>query len=192
MSNALQPPVSSLGNIAYALNKRVPFTMVLEFSRTGGIDATPYVAGDAIYPPVSPGGVPRKGLRLRGGIETGINPLILTAMLVDFSQQATPLDADLLLFDGLLENAPVDNDKFNPTPKDMSHFLGTIRFDPAISQNIGTGYRIYEVTPNKIVRPPLGDTLFGVLVTRTAYTPVAGEKFCITLGFLPQDLSIFG
>jgi hypothetical protein len=192
MSNVLHSPGSALNNIAYSFNKRLPFTLVLDFSRVGGTDATPYVAGDAIHPPVAQGGTARKGLRLKGGIEAGINPLLLTALLVDFAQQATPLDADLLLFDSELEKAPVDNDRFNPTPMDMSRFLGTVRFDPAIAQNIGTGYRIYEPTPNKIIRPPQGDVLFGVLVARAAYTPVAGEKFTVTLGFLPQDLSIYG
>lgn len=184
------PTGLALSIIASEMQKRKPTTVVCTFVRPNNVTA--YAAGDIIYPAV-PVGMPQvKALRFANALTFNDSGFIAEAQLKIFSSQATKLNADLHLFTVPLTSAPVDNDPFvvgvgtNILITDMANHLKTISFPDTVAEPLG-GFTMYEVMPSKIVNAAAGDTdLYGILVAKNEYVPIANEKFIIQLGIVPR------
>ena len=182
-------PGPALSKIADELKNHKPTMVVSSFIRPN--NTTAYAAGDIIYPAV-PGGslVQVKALQFKDALPFGGSGFISEAQLKIFSTQPTKLSADLHLFTAPLTNAPVDNDPWeigtNVLLADMTNHLKTISFPDTAGEVLG-GFTMYEVMPSKVVTAASGSTsLYGILVAKNAYEPIASEKFVIQLGILPR------
>ena len=145
-------------------------------------DTTQYTIGDVISDAA--------GTLLRFGTD-GYCSDLHSAILIDSSAETTKLNADLFLFD----TAPVvvgDNSPAAFTDAEMKTLLCVIPF-------YGTNFKLGGVTLNGMI-PWVGNSLiagvsldraticthggivYGVLVARNTYTPVANEEFTVRLG----------
>ncbi len=179
----------ALSIIASEMQSRKPVTVVSSFIRPN--DTTAYAIGDIIFPavPADPA-LQVKTLTFANALSFNDSGFIAEAQLKIFSTQATKLSVDLHLFTAPLAVAPLDNAPFaigtNITLADMTSHLKTISFPDTAAVELG-GFTMYEVMPSKIVSAASGDTnLYGILVARNAYTPIANEKFVIQLGIVPR------
>jgi hypothetical protein len=188
-------PGPALSKIADELKNHKPTMVVSSFIRPN--NTTAYTAGDIIYPAV-PGGslIQVKALQFKDALPFGGSGFISEAQLKIFSTQPTKLSADLHLFTAPLTAAPVDNDPWaigaigvngaNVSLADMTNHLKTISFPDTAGEVLG-GFTMYEVMPSKIVNAASASTsLYGILVAKNAYVPIASEKFVIQLGILPR------
>jgi hypothetical protein len=119
------------------------------------------------------------------------------AYLIDSEWPATKLMADLFLFTVNTVTVAGDNAAFAPIDADMRSCIGVIRFDGTAAtagvqgQATTNGYiggLFYGATTNPIAfNCAAADTaLYGVLVARNAYAPVAAERFDIFLVLNPD------
>ena len=183
------PTGLALSVIADGMQKQKPVTVVSSFVRPN--NTTTYAIGDIIYPAVPAGpAVQVKALHFANALGFYDSGFIAEAQLKVFSAQSTKLSADLHLFTGPLAGTPVDNDPFaidtNVTLADMTKHLKTISFPNSAAVELG-GFTFYEVAPSKIVAAAPGSTsLYGILVAKNAYVPIANEKFVIQLGIVPR------
>lgn len=182
------PTGLALSIIASEMQKRKPTTVVCTFVRPNNVTA--YAVGDIIYPAVPVGTPQVKALRFANALTFNDSGFIAEAQLKVFSSQVTKLNADLHLFTAPLISAPVDNDPFavgtNVLIADMANHLKTISFPDTVGEQLG-GFTMYEVMPSKIVSAAAGGTdLYGILVAKNAYVPIANEKFIIQLGIVPR------
>ena len=105
---------------------------------------------------------------------------ILNALLISSNPAATPGSFTLLLFDSPQDLA-TDNTAYSPTNADMSAFLGAIYFDSYNGNAISTAYFV-SAFGHLYARLSQGSTsLYGVLVSNAAYTPISNENFHIKL-----------
>jgi hypothetical protein len=180
---------TGLGRIWTALTARRPRSAVASFSRPA--NTTQYAVGDVIYPPV-PGEDPQiASLEFEGLTAESLETLIINAKLIDFSAEATRLDAVLWLFKAPLATLPVDNEAFSPSNADMRNFVCTIAFSDGIVQTAGA-HSIYEPEPSKVASFASGsNSLHGYLVAANAMTPISAGEYQIELGTIPKDLGIF-
>jgi hypothetical protein len=116
--------------------------------------------------------------------------LIQSAALISSQNAATKLDADLLLFSSSV-TAAADNAAFVPTDAQMETLVGVISF-PTASGKAGhagaaaAGNAFCSVANLGIAAPT---ELYGVLIARNAYAPVADEKITINLGVIQNQVS---
>jgi hypothetical protein len=108
------------------------------------------------------------------------------AKIVTSANVATKPDLDLWLFDTTIA-AVADNAAFAPTDAEMLTLIAVVPFATAdfkvgLSGSGGSGNAVCEIKNLGI--PLNASTLYGQLVARNAYVPIASEVFKITLGFL--------
>lgn len=110
--------------------------------------------------------------------------LIQSATIVSSANKGTKLDADLLLFSSTISDLDADNAAFTPTDAQLLTIVGVIPFATA---NWKAGDASADAAGNAFcVNANLGisiahQTLYGVLIARNTYTPVANEVFTIKL-----------
>lgn len=179
----------ALSKMADEMKNHAPKSVVCSFIRPA--NTTAYAVGDIIYPAVPTGPLVQvKALKFQDALPFGSSGFIVEAQLKMFSDQGTKLNADLHLFTAPLATAPVDNDPFaigtNISLADMTNHLKTISFPDTAAESLG-GFTMYEVAPSKVVSAASGSTsLYGILVAKNAYVPIASEKIVIQLGIVPR------
>lgn len=148
-------------------------------SFTRPADTTAYGAGDV----VSDNGGVAKALVFPG---CGRGGLIWSASLV--VAETDTADFDLFVFQAEPRNF-ADNAPLALIVDDGAGLLGVFRFLNGAKVNIGTNLELYRAVSagTDIAGPPIGYTnaagnLFGLLVTRSVYTPISAAKFVIRLG----------
>lgn len=116
----------------------------------------------------------------------GLGGLIVGASLV--VGESDTADFDLLLFESEPTNF-ADNAALALVAADQPKLLGVVRFLTGAKVNVGTNLELYRTvsagTDQSV--PPIAYTtasgnLFGLLVTRSVYTPISACKFTIRLG----------
>lgn len=139
-------------------------------------DTTQYAAGDVIGGAALPfhGFPPLKGAQIGAVLQHGV--------MVSNANQATKLDAELWLFSASPTIA-ADNVAFAPTDAQMLDFIGIITFPVANWKVSNAGAAALGnaacTTPSIGIAVP--ERVFGVLVARNTYTPVADEAFNVSL-----------
>lgn len=121
------------------------------------------------------------------GRVSGGTGLLVDALLIDSANQATKPSLELWLF----STAPaMDNDNavFTPTDAELAALLGIIQFQTAFVGDATAGAGGNSVIPSERTYLPVYlkcastvTAIYGVLVTRSAYTPVSGEIFTVIL-----------
>lgn len=153
-----------------------------QWEESAGFVRWPYAAGEVITSTV-PAALTFAGVgRVSGG--TG---LLVDALLIDSANQATKPSLELWLF----STAPaMDNDNavFTPTDAELAALLGIIQFQTAFVGDATAGAGGNSVIPSERTYLPVYlkcastvTAIYGVLVTRSAYTPVSGEIFTVIL-----------
>jgi hypothetical protein len=153
-------------------------------------DTTAYASGDLITSSTSSPTVFEVQGCSRGNFNSGV---ILAATLIDSANQTTKGDFDLFIFDATY-TPDNDNAAFTPTDAELETCLGVIRFS---SGNFVVGDATSGAGGNSVCSGTLvgnipfktgasSSSLFLALVARSAYTPVASEKFTVRLQVL-QD-----
>lgn len=159
---------------------------VISASFTRPNDTTAYASGDVINNSTS---APVVLTFPRATVTQGQNfSIIAQAIMVDSANQTTKLEAELWLFDAA-PTADNDNAAFTPTDAECANLLGVIPFNTFFVGDATSGAGgnvVYRETNLTIpVKTVAGDNaIYGVLVARSAYTPVAQESFTIKLGIL--------
>lgn len=146
-------------------------------SLTRPADTTAYAAGDVVTAGTA--------AALSFGLNTSAGR-IRSALLIDSASQATKPDIDLMLFDSSL-TPDADNAAFTPTDAEMGTLIGVISFAGSAFKTgdatVGAGGNGVIVSGGlDILLSGASETIYGVLVARNAYTPVASEVFTIRLG----------
>lgn len=151
-------------------------TVDASFSRSN--NTTPYAAGQVLG-----NGAP---LTFSGFCFDKLgSSLILQATCVDEANQTTKPDLQLFLFD----TAPTvfaDAAAFAPVNADMERLVGIVSFPVAnfIVANAGSGASgnvVCDAQNLGLAINTLSRDIYGVLVVRNAYTPIANEKFLIRM-----------
>lgn len=146
-------------------------------------DVTAYAAGDVISAVTS-----NDHFTFADIVEAGeLSALIETALLIDSANVATKPDLELWLFDTDIAEV-ADNGAFAPTDAEMLTLLGIILF-PTANFVVGTatagadGNSVCQTLPGLAVKcaPLTGRDIYGQLVVRNAYVPVASEQFTVEL-----------
>lgn len=159
---------------------------VISASFTRPNDTTAYASGDVICNSTS---APVVLTFPRATVTQGPKfSIIAQAMLVDSANQATKLDSELWLFD----TAPaIDNDNaaFTPTDAECANLIGIIPFNTFYvgDATAGAGGNVVFREANLTIpveTKASDNAIYGVLVARSNYTPVAQESFTIKLGIL--------
>ena len=162
--------------------------MVITASLTRPNDANAYAAGDVITNSTSsPTVITFSGCARRNG-KSG---LVIGAQCIDSANQSTKPTLELWLFDTTF-TPDNDNAVFTPTDEELATLVGIIQFNlwfvgDATAGAGGNCASLGALTePMAFVTGASSTSLFGILVVRNAYTPVAQEQFTIRLRVL-QD-----
>lgn len=156
-------------------------------AKTRPADTTPYTAGDVINESTSAGTgwVFADVVRTPGGTGT-----IKRVYITDSAYVATNLSAELFLFSAVVG---VDNDNaaFTPTDAEMGTLLAVVPVSAARPGDITAGAGGNSLIESADVNIPFNcaagvSTLYGVLVARNGYVPVASEIFTIRV-IIQQD-----
>jgi hypothetical protein len=150
-------------------------------------DTNPYAAGDVVCNSTS---APVIMTFTRATIGRLGQSIVQSATLIDSANVATKPDLELWLFD---TTVGMDNDNavFTPTDAELRTLLGVIAFAQASFKvgdaTSGAGGNCVCHVPNLSL--PINTTkdankVYGVLVARNAYVPVAQERFDIRLTVL--------
>jgi len=161
--------------------------VMASFNRPG--DAAPYGANDVVSDSTSTA----RALAFPG---CGRGGLVHSASLV-VAHTATA-DYDLFLFETEPTNF-LDNAALALVAGDQPKCIGFFRFLNASKVNMGTNLELYRATSAAADQalPPMGyvlsasetnQRLFGILVTRSAYTPANANKFTIRLAITRNGL----
>jgi len=175
----------ALSKMADEMKNHAPKSVVCSFIRPA--NATAYTVGDIIYPavPASPL-VQVKALHFKDALPFGSSGFIVEAQLKLFSDQSTNLGVDLHLFSAPLIATSVDNEPFTISADDMANHVNTISFPDTAAESMG-GFTRYAIAPSKVVSTSSGSTsLYGILVAKNAYVPIASERIVIQLGIVPR------
>lgn len=157
----------------------MPSVKLITVSLTRPSNTTDYAAGDVVT----------DGSQSRFVFEElsefkGKGGIIQNAVLISSANQATKIDADLFLFAADVTDLDADNAAFTPTDDQLKNCIGVIDFADASfkagdGQSGASGNAICVAANVGIAFH--GDTLYGVLVARNAYTPVSAEVFTVSL-----------
>lgn len=157
-------------------------TISASFTRPN--DTNQYTAGDVICNSTSAPVI----MTFSGAVNTDFQMgIIAQATLIDSANQSTKLDAELWLFD---TTVTMDNDNaaFTPTDTECGTLVGIIPFSTSYwkagDATSGAGGNAVchvqgLVIPFNVVHA--SNALYGILVARNAYTPVAQEVFTVRL-----------
>jgi hypothetical protein len=159
-------------------------------------DTNAYTSGDVINNSTSS---PLVLTFPRATIDAGGNSILQEVILTSSANQATKLDCELWLFDTTI-TPDNDNAVFTPTDAEMLTIVAVVAISASSwkggDATVGAGGNALVVLPNLSIpintRKSGGaagatagtNDLYGVLVARAAYTPVAQEIFQATLKFL--------
>ena len=123
---------------------------------------------------------------------SGGSGIIQSAVIIDSAYQALGLAADLFLFSAEPASFGNDNAAFTPTDAELQTLVAMIEFS-ALDWNGGNltsganGNAVQIVTPSIPFKCANSTSkLYGVLVARNAYVPIASSPFFIRLHVL-QD-----
>lgn len=126
----------------------------------------------------------------------GGSGLIQSVCLSEAANQTTKLDADLFIFSAIVAGASLGNDGavFVPSFAQLLYRVACIQLPSSnvrTANNTGAGASGNVVNDIGNLALPFmcadnDDNLYGSLIARNAYTPVANTVFAITLGIL-QD-----
>jgi hypothetical protein len=105
---------------------------------------------------------------------------ILNAILISSNPAASPGSFALLLFDSPQDLA-TDNSAYSPTGADIQSSVGMIYFDSYNSNAKSTLYHVASFNHLYVRLAPGQTSLWGVLVSVGAYTPISLENFTIKL-----------
>jgi hypothetical protein len=146
-------------------------------SITRPADTTTYAAGEVVCNAAT---LEFPGANSKGS--TCLNYAVITSS----QNSATKLDGELWLFSATVA-AVADNAAFAPTDAEMLTLVTVVPFATAdwkvgLSGSAGAGNATCQITGLAV--PISCRSLFGQLVTRNAYPPIASEVFQITLGFI--------
>lgn len=160
-------------------------TARIKASVTRPSNANAYAAGDVIGTAASDVIAFPNLARSNGGAG-----MIINAVVVDSASQATKPSLELWLFT-VAPAAVADNAAFAPTDAELENLVGVIDLTSVRVGNATVGAGGNSVLPSAVSTLPFkceagSTTLYGVLVVRNAYTPVADEKFTVILNAL-QD-----
>lgn len=144
--------------------------LVSSFARPA--NATTYTAGDAIADSTS--------ARVIGFLEAGSGGMITGASIV--MGETDTIALQLFVFDEEPTNF-ADNAPMVLVAADLDKLVGVFNFLDASKVNIGTGKELYraDVEPVGYAYTADSGALFGILVTRSAYTPVSGAFVAVNL-----------
>lgn len=162
--------------------------------KTGGYDAKPaaafarpsgttqYTAGDVI------GTNPATILEFNGvAITPGHSGIVYGATLIDKANQATKLSAPELWLFSYPPAAVADNAPFAPGDDELGLYLiGVLPFANAYVAKAGSGDDgnvVFTCADRSFayICQPGRSSIYGVLVARSAYTPISGEQFAIRI-----------
>lgn len=154
-------------------------------------DAAPYAAGDVIGSATGPG--PTTHVIDFSAIvkAAGGSGLVSTALLIDSANQATPPQLELWIFTAA-PAAQADNTAFAVSDLEIASLVGIVPLTTARVGNAGAaaaGNLAIQSDVASLVFKCAGGSqdLYGVLVVRNAYTPVAQEVFTLKVSVL-QDI----
>lgn len=134
-------------------------------------DTTAYTAGDVIFDTTAAGVIQFDGVSAAG--------MIMAASC--FMGEVDPVDLELYLFDVEPTNLG-DNTPFTISSGDLGDFIGVYSFADADKKTVNTTIRLYEAaTHAPLAYTSSGGSLFGILVTRSAFTPAANTPFALAL-----------
>lgn len=150
------------------------------FTRPNNTDA--YTAGDVVCNSTSAPTVMHfeESVRVVGG-----SGVITKASILDYANQGTKLECELWLFTD--DPAAVnDNAAFAPSDAELANLIGVI---PIVDDYVGlsgSGASGSVVIQSAIVDLPFQaatatSTIYGVLVARNAYTPIAQEPITVRI-----------
>lgn len=177
-------PAASLQQIAHTMSSRAPVSATAMLSRSPMTN--PYAAGDVFVS----GTAPSPPLKFSGILGSpGGSVLLLRATLIDLNAGSSVLNGDLYLFSAPL-GIQTDTSPLLVTALEMETFVELISFS-TLTRKVGSS-NMHRVLPNTTLfgKPDSAD-LYGYLVANAAFTPPSGGKFLITLGVMPQDVSLF-
>lgn len=147
-----------------------------EASVTRPNNATQYTAGEVI------------GAATGDAMEffSELHGIVRSAVLIDSAAEATKPDIDLLLFDAE-PTVAADNAAFAVTDAQMERCIGAIQFAGANFRAGSSGNGVIVATAfGELPYSCLARKLYGVLVARNTYTPIANEKFTVRLGLMHE------
>lgn len=162
-------------------------TVVIRDAITRPANTTAYTAGDVIAEVTTNdhllfSEVVRKGPNHGSG-------MITNAIIRSSANQGTKLDAELWLFSVDMTEV-ADNAAFAPTDAELLTLVGVIDFPVASwkagAATAGAGGNAVCLVENIGIAFRTTENLYGVLVARNAYTPVASEIFTVDL-VIAQD-----
>ena len=164
-------------------SKQVSFTTSVNTSLTRPNDASAYVANDTITTATSSAAAYTftDCARINGGCGT-----ILDAKLILSDVNAVVADYELWLFDSVVA-IPNDNAAFTVTDAEAATLVAIIKFS-GLDYGDSALNRVYHMsnTPRQFKCATADNDLYGLLVTRTAYTPVAQATYRVKLDIV-QD-----
>lgn len=145
-------------------------------------NTTAYTAGDFVGADATPMKFSQFFL---GG---DLSATLRSALIIGSAQAATPPDLELWLFDAIIV-PPADNAAFAPTDVEVGTLVAIVPFPTASFKGTGTGAAGNQAcNVNNIGAwiqarnlPDDDPCLYGALVVRNAYVPVAGEIFTVKL-----------
>lgn len=151
-------------------------------------NTTAYAAGDVISDSTTAPTILTFAACARGN---GLGGVIHAAVLIDSSNPTTKADLELYLFRAT-PGATNDNAAIDWTDAELLDLVGVVDFGSTpfvgLAGADGAGNCIYqkENVGLEFTCAAADKALYGVLVVRNAYTPIASEVFTVTLGIL-QD-----
>lgn len=113
--------------------------------------------------------------------------LIESAVCIDGAVVATKPDLELWLFDTDITDLDAENAQWTPTDAQLETLVGIISFATAsfklgdLTAGAGGNCACVQSNLGIAIKTP---TLYGVLVARNAYVPIASEKFTVRLGVI--------
>lgn len=161
-------------------------TITASFTRPN--DTTQYAAGEVITAATA---AVMEFTKVGRDAQRGAG-VIVDAILVDSAAQTTKLSAELWLFTSAMT---MDNDNavFTPTDTELLDLVGVIQFTTAFVGDATAGANGNCVLQAERTYLPINyqckigvTSLYGVLVTRNAYTPVAQESFAVLLKIIQE------
>ncbi|DBA35292.1 TPA_asm: hypothetical protein vir556_00028 [dsDNA virus vir556] len=105
---------------------------------------------------------------------------ILNAIMISSNPAASPGAFELLLFDSPQDLA-ADNSAYSPSNSDILELLGVVCFDSYNVNAISSVYHLASFGHLYVRLAPGSTSLYGVLVSTAAYTPISTENFHIKL-----------
>lgn len=192
LSSPIAPPAlvhffSSTTGVPVTYTEGLPVgeTLTSQTTLTRPNDTTAYTAGDAVTDSTS---APTAIVFANCARANGAGGHITGVTMLDSANQATDGQFELWLFSGTsAPTATNDNAAFTPTDANLANCIGVFSLTTAFAGDATAGAGgnlIYQSEQGS--RPfrcgASTTSLWGLLVVRNAYTPVAQEVFTITLG----------